>query len=117
MRTRSVLLAVALLMPTLALAGPPCEIPGYLLYGNNDLKRVTASVKDGRRLTVAVIGTGSSALAGPEGPASAYPARLEAALKQHLPGLAVNPWSGAARPRTIWPREWPNCWSTRSPIW
>ena len=89
MKTRSVLLAAALLLPTLAVAGPPCEIPGYLLYGNNDLKRVAASVKDARRLTIAVIGTGSSALAGPEGPSSAYPARLEAALKQHLPGLAV----------------------------
>jgi lysophospholipase L1-like esterase len=84
-----VVLVAALLLPTLAVAGPPCEIPGYLLYGNNDLKRVAASVKDARRLTIAVIGTGSSALAGPEGPSSAYPARLEAALKQHLPGLAV----------------------------
>jgi hypothetical protein len=78
-----------LLLPTLALAGPPCEIPGYLLYGNNDLKRVAASVKDNRQLTVAVIGTGSSALAGPEGPSSAYPARLEVALRQHLPEVAV----------------------------
>jgi len=89
MRMGIVVLVAALLLPTLALAGPPCEIPGYLLYGNNDLKRVAASVKDARRLTIAVIGTGSSALAGPEGPSSAYPARLEAALKQHLPGLAV----------------------------
>ena len=89
MRMRIGVLVAALLLPTLALAGPPCEIPGYLLYGNNDLKRVAASVKDARRLTIAVIGTGSSALAGPEGPSSAYPARLEAALKQHLPGLAV----------------------------
>ena len=89
MRMRIGVLVAALLLPTLALAGPPCEIPGYLLYGNNDLKRVAASVKDGRRLTIAVIGTGSSALAGPEGPSSAYPARLEASLKQHLPGIAV----------------------------
>jgi len=36
-----------------------------------------------------VIGTGSSALAGPDGPSSAYPARLEAALTQRLPGVAV----------------------------
>ena len=70
MRMRIGVLVAALLLPTLALAGPPCEIPGYLLYGNNDLKRVAASVKDGRRLTIAVIGTGSSALAGPEGPSS-----------------------------------------------
>jgi lysophospholipase L1-like esterase len=66
-----------------------CEIPGYLLFGNNDLKRVTTAVKDDRRLTIAVVGTGSSALAGPDGPPSAYPARLEAVLKKRLPGVAV----------------------------
>jgi len=66
-----------------------CEIPAYLLFGNNDLKRVAAVVKDDRRLTIAVVGTGSSALAGPEGPSSAYPARLETVLKQRLPAVAV----------------------------
>jgi lysophospholipase L1-like esterase len=38
---------------------------------------------------VAVVGTGSSALAGPDGPSSAYPGRLEAVLRQRLPGVAV----------------------------
>jgi lysophospholipase L1-like esterase len=66
-----------------------CEIPGYLLFGNNELKRVEAAVTKDRRLTIAVVGTGSSILAGPDGPPSAYPARLEAALKQRLPGVAV----------------------------
>ena len=67
-----------------------CDIPDYLLFANNELKRVTAAVKNDHRLTIAVFGTGSSALAGPEnGPASAYPARLEAVLKQRLPGIAV----------------------------
>jgi hypothetical protein len=82
-------LAAILGIPAVAVAGQPCEIPGYLLFGNNELKRVAASVRDDRRLTIAVVGTGSSALAGPEGPASAYPARLEAVLKQRLPGIAV----------------------------
>ena len=36
-----------------------------------------------------MVGTGSSNLAGPDGPRSAYPARLEAALKQRLPAVAV----------------------------
>ena len=66
-----------------------CEIPGYLLFGSNELKKVGAVVSKDRRLTVAVIGTGSSILAGPEGPRSAYPARLEAALAHRLPGVAV----------------------------
>ena len=48
--------------------GSRCEIPGYLLSGNNELKRVDATVKDDQRLTIAVVGTGSSTLAGPDGP-------------------------------------------------
>src|SRR5262249_26350821 len=47
------------------------------------------AVKKERRLTIAVVGTGSSILAGPDGPRAAYPARLEAALKQRLPSVAV----------------------------
>lgn len=66
-----------------------CEIPGYLLFGNSELKRVQAAVTKDRRLTIAVVGTGSSILTGPEGPRSAYPARLEAALKQRLPSVAI----------------------------
>jgi lysophospholipase L1-like esterase len=66
-----------------------CEIPGYLLFGTNELKHVAEIVKTDHRLTIAVVGTGSSALAGPDGPNSAYPARLEAALKQRLPSVAV----------------------------
>jgi lysophospholipase L1-like esterase len=82
---------VVLCTPSIAFAAErqTCEIPGYLLFGNNELKRVEAVVTKDRRLTIAVVGTGSSILAGPDGPPSAYPARLEAALKQRLPGVAV----------------------------
>ena len=88
------LIAASLTMLCLAvaaLAAEPqkCEIPGYLLFGNNELKRVAEAVAKDRRLTIAVVGTASSALAGPNGPPSAYPARLEAALKQRLPSVAV----------------------------
>jgi GDSL-like Lipase/Acylhydrolase family len=77
-------------LAAVAVAEPQkCEIPGYLLFGNNELKRVAEAVAKDRRLTIAVVGTGSSALAGPNGPPSAYPARLEAALKQRLPSVAV----------------------------
>jgi lysophospholipase L1-like esterase len=85
-------LAVALsaLGGTVAAAdGQKCEIPGYLLSGSNELKHVAEAVTKDRRLTIAVVGTGSSILAGPDGPRSAYPARLEAALKQRLPSVAV----------------------------
>jgi hypothetical protein len=67
----------------------PCAIPGYLLHGNNELKRVAAAVAAERKLTIAVVGTGSSALAGADGPRSAYPARLEVALQKRMPGIAV----------------------------
>ena len=66
-----------------------CEVPGYLLFGNNELKHVSEAVQKDKRLTVAVVGTGSSLLAGPDGPRSAYPARLEAALKRRLPSVDV----------------------------
>jgi lysophospholipase L1-like esterase len=66
-----------------------CEIPGNLLFGNHELMRVEAAVNKDRRLTIAVVGTGSSILVGPDGRSSAYPARLEAALKHRLPSIAV----------------------------
>jgi lysophospholipase L1-like esterase len=72
-----------------ALERQACEIPSYLLFGGNELKHVAEAVAKNRRLTIAVVGTGSSILAGPDGPRSAYPARLEAALKQRLPSVDV----------------------------
>ncbi|HZN28165.1 MAG TPA: SGNH/GDSL hydrolase family protein, partial [Xanthobacteraceae bacterium] len=64
--------AIAALAAVLSLAGPAlaaephtCSIPSYLLFSGNELKRVAATVAKDRRLTVAVVGTGSSALAGP----------------------------------------------------
>lgn len=66
-----------------------CVAPDYLLNGDAQLNRVFAAVSTQRRLRIAVVGTGSSALAGPDGPRSAYPARLEAILNQRLSGVAV----------------------------
>ena len=83
-------LAAALSIATgAAFAAEPCDIPGYLLLGNNELKHVDEAVQKEKKLTIAVVGTGSSILAGPDGPRSAYPARLEAVLKQKLPSVAV----------------------------
>jgi hypothetical protein len=90
MRTPAAMLAVVLLAAAASAAErQTCEIPSYLLFGNNELKHVTEAVKKDHRLTIAVVGTGSSILAGPDGPRSAYPARLEAALKERLPSVAV----------------------------
>jgi lysophospholipase L1-like esterase len=85
------LFAALLALPGTGLAAErqPCEIPSHLLFGSNELKHVTEAVQKDRRLTIAVVGTGSSILAGPDGPRSAYPARLEAVLRQRLPSVAV----------------------------
>ena len=85
----AVLAATLLYGTALAAEREACELPGYLLFGSNELKHVAEVVKNDHRLTIAVVGTGSSALAGPDGPKSAYPARLEARLKQRLPSVAV----------------------------
>jgi len=66
-----------------------CAVPDYLLSGDTRLKRVQGTIGRDHRLRIAVVGTGSSALAGPEGPNSAYPARLEAALNQRLSDVPV----------------------------
>ena len=64
-----------------------CDVPGYLLFGDTELNRAGAAVKDQKRLNIAVVGTASSLLVG--GGAKAYPARLEARLRARLPGVAV----------------------------
>jgi lysophospholipase L1-like esterase len=87
----AVLAATFWLMPhgaSAALSGV-CTVPDYLLTSDYQLKRVGAAAEKQKSLRIAVVGTGSSALAGPDGPGSAYPARLEAALKSRLPGVEI----------------------------
>lgn len=71
-----------------ALSGA-CAVPDYLLASEYRLRRVATAVEKQKALRIAVVGTGSSALAGPNGPRSAYPARLEAALGARLPGVDI----------------------------
>jgi lysophospholipase L1-like esterase len=67
-----------------------CGVPSYLLFGDSLIERVTAAVRKNGTLKIAVIGGSSSTLPGPEGARYAYPARLEVALKQRLPKLAIS---------------------------
>jgi hypothetical protein len=68
-----------------------CEVPADLLaFGDSVLEKVAAAVKDDKKLDVLVVGSGSSSLASPDGAAIAYPARLEASLREKLPGVAVS---------------------------
>jgi GDSL-like lipase/acylhydrolase family protein len=66
-----------------------CDVPASLLESEIDLTRATNELKDKHRLDISVLGTGSSSLAGPDGAHFAYPARLEDALKQQLPGNEI----------------------------
>jgi hypothetical protein len=66
----------------------PCDVPSYLLSTENTLPKVTEAVKAGRPLNVLVIGSRSSTIVSSEG--SAYPAKLQAALKEKLPSTPVN---------------------------
>src|SRR5262249_16256183 len=72
-----------------AAEGQPCDIPSYLLSDTNEFKHVAEAVQKEKKLTIAVIGTGSSILAGPEGPRSAYPARLRGVVQAKRPSVEV----------------------------
>lgn len=65
-----------------------CDVPAYLLSTESALPKVAAAIKGGRPLDILVVGSRSSTIAASE--ASAYPARLQAILKERLPGAAVN---------------------------
>ena len=69
-------------------APKPCDVPAYLLTTESLLPKVADAVKNARPLTVLVVGSRSSTIASSE--ASAYPARLQAALKERLPSIPVN---------------------------
>jgi lysophospholipase L1-like esterase len=81
--------AIGVFSAAVAAERPPCAVPDNLLFSGSRLNYVSAAIAGQRKLTIAVVGTGSSALAGPDGPPSAYPARLEAALTQRLSGASV----------------------------
>jgi len=73
----------------LAQSNDPCAVPGYLLFGDSALERVSAAVQKNKALKVVVIGTGSATLPGQDGANAAFPARLEAALARRLPGIST----------------------------
>ena len=65
-----------------------CDVPAYLLTSESALPKVADAVKSGQPLDILVVGSRSSTIAASEG--SAYPARLQAALKEKLPSVPVN---------------------------
>jgi hypothetical protein len=69
-------------------ASPGCDVPDSLLETESALPKVSAAVKDGKPIDVLVVGSRSSTI-GADGN-SAYPARMQEALKRKLPQLTVN---------------------------
>ena len=70
-------------------AGDACAVASHLVQADAGLPRAAAAITKTHTLTIVVAGTTSSSLPGAEGANLAYPARLELALRQKLPGVAV----------------------------
>lgn len=73
-------------------AGIPtyCDVPASMLASDSQLPTLATAIKDRKRLSVLVSGTRSSSLPGPDGEASAYPARLQAILRERLADVTVD---------------------------
>ena len=87
--TTAMVAAIALINGS-AVAAEQCDVPASFIASDNELARVAGEIKDKHRLDISVIGTGSSTLPGPGGASFAYPARLQVALRQLLPGDEIN---------------------------
>jgi hypothetical protein len=73
-------------------AGDPahsCDVPAYLLTSESALPKVAAAVKPGGKLDILVVGSRSSVI-GVSDTANAYPGRLQAVLREKLPGMEIN---------------------------
>jgi hypothetical protein len=86
------LLLLALLlfggMPANAEHPAECRVAENLTVPNFRLPRVAKALAE-KRLNILVLGAGSSQLPGSNGAKNAYPARLQQALAQKLPGVDV----------------------------
>jgi hypothetical protein len=93
---RSGLFLCVALLAAVAAAGPlraedapaSCDVPTSLLESESSLPKVEAAAKAGQPLNILVIGSRSSSIGAD--PSNAYPARLQAALKDKLSQLAIN---------------------------
>lgn len=89
------LLVLALLVPvwtaraeTAAEQPAECRVAQHLIENGIPLPHVAKAIAD-KRLSILVLGAGSSLLPGPTGAQNAYPARLRSALTEKLPGVEI----------------------------
>ena len=66
-----------------------CDVPAYLLTSDSALPKVEQALKDDHKLDILVVGSRSSTIGTSDGGA-AYPARLEAVLREKLPAVKVS---------------------------
>ncbi|AXK82996.1 SGNH/GDSL hydrolase family protein [Pseudolabrys taiwanensis] len=66
-----------------------CRVAEHLVENGIPLPRVTKAIAN-KRLSILVVGAGSSLLPGPNGAQNAYPARLRAALAEKFPGVEIS---------------------------
>jgi hypothetical protein len=85
-----------LLLALLVLAGPAwaelpaeCLVAAHLVEPSYPLPKVAHALAE-KKFNVLVVGAGSSQLPGPNGAKHAYPARLQQALRDQLPGVEVS---------------------------
>jgi hypothetical protein len=69
-------------------ASQSCDVPAYLLTTESTLPKVADAIKNRHALDVLVVGSRSSSISTLE--AIAYPARLQVALQQRLPSVAIH---------------------------
>ena len=67
----------------------PCEVPAYLLFGDSKLDHVKKAVAEQKKLSILVLGSGSSVLPGADGANKSYPGRLEDLLQKRFPGVEI----------------------------
>jgi len=101
--TRIVLALAGLLFAAAALAqtADSCQVADGVSQPGFPLPHVRAAIEN-KQLDIVVLGTASSALAGPGASTKAYPARFESELKAKLPEVAVRVTT-YARPRQTAP--------------
>jgi acyl-CoA thioesterase-1 len=81
---------VALAWPlTTRAAAPGCDAPLDLVRFANPLVRVGQKLSSRAPITIVAIGSSSTAGAGASSPATNYPSRLQAELKQRFPGHPI----------------------------
>jgi hypothetical protein len=86
---------LAILLASLLLGGPAlaehpaeCRVAENLIVPNFPMAQVAHAIA-AKQLNIFVLGAGSSQLPGPNGAKNAYPARLQHALAEKLPGVEI----------------------------